>query len=238
MRLAMPWNPIGWPSHFPRFTFASGGDVITTFSSIPFRSWSRILCGRSFHGVSSEKPNALLRLYIRTPSQVSGLYRYASFTKQPARMLRDGSGGSRAGASRRIGQEQLGMRQLVNPEAAARAARALGVVEHEVVGLDVAVHEAMRGTRERLVELLALGLRRAFHDLHLHESIAHEECRGDPCLDRLLVPATHHETVDDGIHVLHLRLVELHLLGDVDRLAIDDELAAPLLANLREDEVE
>src|SRR5687767_9922203 len=130
------------------------------------------------------------------------------------------------------------MRELVHPEPAARAARALGVVEHEVRGLDVAVYEVVRRTRERLVEPLGFRLRDTLPDLDLHEAIADEQRRRDAGLDRLLVTPPDDEPVDDRVHVLHARFVELHLLRDVDWLAVDDEPAAPLLADLGEHEVE
>jgi hypothetical protein len=46
-------------------------------------------------------------------------------------------------ASLRVGNQQLRMRELVDAKAAARATRALGIVEHEIAGPDVAVHEVM-----------------------------------------------------------------------------------------------
>jgi hypothetical protein len=35
MRRAMPWKPISRPSWSSRFTFASGGEVMAIFPSIP-----------------------------------------------------------------------------------------------------------------------------------------------------------------------------------------------------------
>ena len=64
---------MGCPSCLSRLTFASGGAVSTILSSIPNRIESRAFCGSSCHGVSSEKPNALQRLYIIMPSHVSAL---------------------------------------------------------------------------------------------------------------------------------------------------------------------
>ena len=115
--LALPWSS--------RLTLASGGERQRRPCRARCRRGSRCraVSGRSFHGVSSEKPCASARLYIIRPSQVSGLYLNASRTKQPPTMLRV-----------RIGDEQLRMRQLVDAEPAAGAARALGIVEHEVVG--------------------------------------------------------------------------------------------------------
>ena len=74
----------------------------------------------------------------------------------------------------------------------------------------------------RLVEPLGLRLRDALAEMDLHQPIADEQRGRDACLDRLLVASAHDQAVDDRVHVLHPRLIELHLLGDVDRLAVDD----------------
>ena len=55
-------------------------------------------------------------------------------------------------AAARVGDQQLGVRQFVNPETAAGAAGTLGVVEHEVFGLDVAVDEMMRFAAQGAIE--------------------------------------------------------------------------------------
>ena len=58
-------------------------------------------------------------------------------------------------AALRIGNEQVRMRELVDAEPAACAARALRIVEHEVLGPDVSVDEVVRGAARVLVEALA-----------------------------------------------------------------------------------
>ena len=78
-------------------------------------------------------------------------------------------------AALRIGNQQLGVRQLVDAEAAARAAGALGVVEHEVVGADVAVDEVVRRLQSALVEALGLRLARALADVDLHQPVADQQ---------------------------------------------------------------
>ena len=108
------------------------------------------------------------RLYITRPSQVSGLYLNASLHEAAAE-----------DAALRIGDQQLRMRQLVDAEAAARAAGALGIVEHEVLGLDVAVDEVVRRAAQRRVEPLRLRLARAFDDLHLQQPVADQQRGGD-----------------------------------------------------------
>src|SRR6186713_587618 len=123
-----------WPSCFSRLTFASGGVVRTILSSTPNRIESRACCGSSRHGVSSDTPNALQRLYIMAPSQVSALYRSASRTKQPSRMLRFGSGTSSSGCVSLSTPSPPHVRhalseffQFNNPESACRTCGGLGV---------------------------------------------------------------------------------------------------------------
>ena len=145
-------------------------------------------------------------------------------------------------AALRIGDEQLGMRQLVDAEPAARAAGALRVVEDEELGTDVAIHEVMRRAAESLVEAVDVrlaGAFRAFLDhVHLQQPVADEQRRGDARLDRLLVLASDDEAVDDGVDVADVRIVDGRLLGEIDRLAVDNQPAAAFLAHLGEDEVE
>ena len=114
-------------------------------------------------------------------------------------------------AAPRIGNQQLRMRELVDPEAAAGPAGALRIVEHEVLGLDVAVDKVMRLAAQAAVEALRLRLRRAFHHLHLHQAVAHQQRGGDPRLDRLFVLAADHEAVHHRVHVADLRFVQLDL---------------------------
>ena len=138
----------------------------------------------------------------------------------------------------RIGDEQLGVRELVNAKPPARAARAGRRIEDEELRLDVAVHEVVRGAAQSAIESLGVRLGRALEHVHCYEPIAHEECRRDPRLDRLLVFAVHHESVDDGVHVTHLRLVQRELGREVHELLVDDEPPDPLLPHVGEDEVE
>ena len=74
--------------------------------------------------------------------------------------------------------------------------------------------------------------------MDLHEAIAHEERVGDPGLDRLLMLPPDDEPVDDGIHVSDVRVVDVGLVGDVDRLSVDDQPADALLPQFGEDELE
>src|SRR5688572_15654083 len=94
----MPPQPISLPSHESRLIFASGGEMNRTLRpSMPLRITFLTSSERLRHGLSSENPSLLERLYIIRPSQVSTLYLNASRTKQPPTMLRDGSGTSRSG---------------------------------------------------------------------------------------------------------------------------------------------
>ncbi len=99
------------------------------------------------------------------------------------------------------------MRELVDPEAAAGAARALGVVEYEIIGRDVPVDEVMRRAAQPAVEPLRLGLARAFGDVDPQQPVAHEQRAGDPCLDGLLVLGADHEPVHHRVDVPHLRFI-------------------------------
>ena len=141
-------------------------------------------------------------------------------------------------AAPRVGDEQFRVRQLVDPESAAGAAGALRVVEHEVLGLYVAVHEVLRLAAQAAIETLRLRLARAFDNLHLEQAVADQQRGGDPRLDRLFVFAAHHEAVHDGVHVLDLGFVDFDFGGDVHRLAVDDQNAAAFLAYFGEDEIE
>ncbi len=109
------------------------------------------------------------------------------------------------------------MRQLVDAEPAARPAGALRVVEDEEVRSDVAVHEVMRRAAQPLVEAvgfrLAGALRTLVHHVDLQQPVADEQRCGDARLDRLLVPATDDEAVDDGIDVADVRIIDCRLLG-------------------------
>ena len=103
------------------------------------------------------------------------------------------------------------MRELVDAQAAARPAGALGVVKHEELRLDPAVNEVVRGAAQAVVEPLRLRLARPLDDADLHEPVAHEQGGGDPGLDRLLLPRADHEPVHHRVHGLDVRFVERDL---------------------------
>jgi hypothetical protein len=150
------------------------------------------------------------------------------------RLLHEAAAGN---APLRVGDEQLGVRELVHAEAAARPARALGVVEHEEFRRDVAVREVMSRTAQPAIEFFRLRFTR-LGDVDLQEPIADEQRGGDARLDRFLVLPADHESIHDAVHVLDRRLVELDLVGDVDCLAVDDQPPAALLAHFGEDDVQ
>ena len=224
----MPPKPTGLPSASSRLTFASGGTRITIFRcSSPSRIACRTVSGSFSHGVSSEKPSGFGQAVHHAPVPGVGvvLERLAHETAADD-------------AAPRVGDQQFRVRQLVDPEAAAGAAGALRVVEHEVLGLYVAIDEVVRLAAQPAIEALRLRLARAFDDVHLQQPIAHQQRGGDPRLDRLLVLAAHHEAVHHRVHVLDLGFVDLHFRGDVHRLAVDDQDAAALLAHLGQDEIQ
>ena len=182
--------------------------------------------GRSFHGVSSEKPSALRQAVHHAP--VPGVRVVAERLAHEA---------AAADAALRVGHQQLGVRQLVDAEPAAGAAGALGVVEHEVLGPDVAVDEVVRRAAQRAVEALRPArLRRALDDV---QPAAARRRRAAPRRRAALIafsclPADD-DAVDDGVHVRAPRVSSSSVfVRDVDRLAVDDHAAAALLAHLGE----
>ena len=120
------------------------------------------------------------------------------------------------------------MRELVHAEAAARPAGAFGIVELEVFGRHVAIHEVVGRAADARVEPLHLGLARTFDHLDLQQTVADEQRGGNAGLDRLLVLSAHDEPIDDRVHVLDFRFVQVDLGGDVDGPAVDDQSAAAL----------
>jgi hypothetical protein len=87
----------------------------------------------------------------------------------------------------------------------------------------------------------------------LQQAVANQERARDAGLDRFLVLAAHDESIDDRVDhaggdrgadvvralgCVRLALVGLDVVGDVERLAVDDQAAAPFLSDLGENEVE
>ena len=137
-----------------------------------------------------------------------------------------------------VGDEQFGMGQLVDAESTAGATRALGIVEDEVLGLNLAVHEMMGRAAQPAIETLTLGGTDAANDLDLEQSVSHDQRGRDRGFDRLLVLGRHDHSIDDGVHVPNGGLVEVDFGRYVNELAVDDEPPATLLADLGEHEVQ
>ena len=74
--------------------------------------------------------------------------------------------------------------------------------------------------------------------MHLHQTVADEQRADDAGANRLLVCARHDKPIDHRVHVLDVGGVEVGLVRDVDRLAIDDKRAAAFLADVGEDDIE
>ena len=134
----------------------------------------------------------------------------------PERLLHEAAADD---AALRIGDEELGMRELVHAKTATRPAGALGIVEDKELGCDPAVHEVMGRAAQRAVEALGVGLARPLHDLNLQEAVADEQGAGDGSLDRFLVLPADHEAIDNRVHVLDRRFVQIDLSRDVHQLA-------------------
>src|SRR5947207_5259022 len=143
-----------------------------------------------------------------------------------------------ADAAAWVGDEQLGMGQLVDAESSTGATRALGIVEDEVLGLDLAVHEMMGQAAQPAIETLTLGGTGAANDVNLEQPVAYDQRGRDRGFDGLLVPGRHDEPIDDGIHVPNARLVEVDFGRNVNELAVDDEPSTSLLADFGEHEVQ
>ena len=105
------------------------------------------------------------------------------------------------------------MRQLVDAESSAGPTGALGIVEDEELGLNLAVHEVMGRAAQTTVESFRLRLAGALENLHLEQSVADEQRCGNGRLDRFLVFPADDQPIDHGLHMPDARLVELHLLG-------------------------
>ena len=143
-----------------------------------------------------------------------------------------------ADAALRIGDEQIGMRELVHAQPAAGSTGALGIVEDEVGRADLSVDEVMRRAADAPVEPVGVCLARTGEHVDLHQPVAHQQRRRHAGLNRFFVLPVHDKAIDDGVHVLHGRFVELELRGDVHRLPVHDDPPAALLAKLGEDEVQ
>ena len=96
----------------------------------------------------------------------------------------------------------------------------------------------MRGAGQALVETVSLGLASSLADMDLDQSVADQQRRRQSGLDGLLVLTADDEAIDDGVHVGDVFRLEPGLLGDVHRLAVHDQRAAPFLTDLGEDELE
>ena len=130
------------------------------------------------------------------------------------------------------------MGKLLHSKAAAGAAGALGVVEHEVLWLDVAIYESMSLAAKVSIKTILPSLGYTFRDVDLDDSVSYKECAGDTGFDGLFVLDAYKEAVHNGVHVDDLRFIKLDFSGDVDGLAVNDEDAAPFLADFGEHVVE
>ncbi len=101
-----------------------------------------------------------------------------------------------------IGHQQFRMRDLVDAQTAAGPAGALRIVEHEVLGLNVAVDEMMRVAAEAFVETFRFRLwPHPSATCDLHQPVAHQQRGGDSGLDGFLVLRADHEAVHHRVHV-------------------------------------
>ena len=214
------------PSWSSRFVFASGG----------------VQTGNFLFDAEEDRVPGLRRQLL--PRRVEGkLERAGQAVHHPAvprvRVVAEGLTHETAAedAPLRIGDQQVRVRQLVHAEAAARPARALGVVEHEELGRDVAVHEVVGGAAGA-VQPRRVGLRRAFEHLDLEQAVTHQQRGGDAGLDRLFVPPPNDEAVDDRVHVRDLVFVERDFFRNVHRMAVHNKAPDTLLPDFRQDKIQ
>ena len=142
-----------------------------------------------------------------------------------------------ADAAFRVGDEQVRMRALVRADAAAGAAGALRIVEHEEVRHDVAEDQGMGGAAEGLRELLCLGLRRTANDGRGHQRIAHAQRVFNRRLELPLDVRRNRQLIDQRRELGIAGQALGHFLGEVDALAVDVHEAAAELADFVEDEL-
>src|SRR5580658_2165082 len=126
----------------------------------------------------------------------------------------------------------------MDPEAPTGPAGALGVVEHEVLGLDLAIDEVVRLAAQPTVETLRLSLARSFNDLDLEQPIADQQRSGDCRFNRFFVLVADYQAVHYRIHMLDLRFIKLDLSRYVHGLAIDNQQPAAFFAHVGQDEVQ
>ena len=135
------------------------------------------------------------------------------------------------------------MRALVRADAAAGAASALRVIEHEEVRHDVAVDERMPCAAEGLREARRLAGVRAAHDGGRQQRVADAQGVFDAGLELLLDARHEDEPIHHGRELGIARQGVRHVFGEVDphgRLAtpgVDVDVAAAELADLVEDEL-
>ena len=130
------------------------------------------------------------------------------------------------------------MGELVHSEAAARAARAFGIVEHEIGRADVAIYKMMRAAAQRGVKPVRFRLAGALDDVDLHQPVAHQQRACNSGLDGFFVLPAHDEAVHNGVHIPDTGFVECDFLRYIHRLAVDDQTPAALLAQLGKYEIE
>src|SRR5207244_4408726 len=116
-------------------------------------------------------------------------------------------------ASLWIGNQELGMRQLIDAESPARAACAFGIVEDEIGWPDIAIYKMMRGTGDCAVKPLCFALACPFYDVHLQQPVTHQQGARDSGLDGFLVLAIDDESVHERVHVADARCIDIGFGG-------------------------
>ena len=121
-------------------------------------------------------------------------------------------------------------------DAGARGARAGRIIEREFERLHLAGYQSMAGTAEALMELLVrgAGLLR-LHDMKAEQAVAKLEPVFERSDDLLIDARPDDERIDDRLDGVRLFFIELDVLPQVARLAVDPRPAVPVDADLLEE---
>ena len=141
-----------------------------------------------------------------------------------------------ANAALRVGDQQVRMRAFVGADAAAGAAGALRIVEHEEVRHDVAVDQRVGGAAEGLGEGLG-GSGTAADHRRGHHRVAHPQRVFDGRLELPFRCWRDGELIDQRREPRIAGQGFRHFLGEVDALVVHVHEAAAELADFVEDEL-
>ena len=185
---------------------------------VPYRNRFLSSSGSSSHGTDVSTPNVLATL--------------SNDLLEPAeRELAVGQQRALVDADRPVGDHQVGVDLLREPEAVARRAGAVRVVEGEDARLDLRQRDAAVDAGELLAEgeLAAVA-----GELHVHEAVGEGGGGLDGVGEPPPQPLLHHQPVDDDVDVVLELLVEVDVLLELAHLAVDLDPGEAVRAQLLE----